>query len=764
MTAVDDPGADDIKFARAREETTIAAHADGVPIEIATLGDDFNNTDDALTVTGAVTTYPDITFVVNSYIRIDDEVLKVTVVTADVTFARGQVGTTNVAHADGAAIEIVTTAGAAGPNVVVGNVTAGLLLINGNILAGRAGIGTDRRLRARKHLDEAFALDNEVGSWTEIGMVDLAGVTITNNAMGEGISLRLQEILKNLFDIQNYGKVEVGAVTVGMVTIEGNVLDGPQAGEDGYLDAGEILEQAFDIYDYYSNSTTIADIDVVGVSVSDNDIGAGGYLSAERIGEDLLELYTDGGSITLADVHVGPIAIDNNTVGGDLWAYNVLRYATEIKDNAGGGGGPATINVAQGVGESITFESVSVTGNQVTDGDLDACCIFQNALQIGESGGTVNLGPVVLGPVDLVGNTVARTDIGTEFYYFYAYSIFEDAAYTTNEPSGGVDSVTLGPVDINGNTLTSSRASPTAGDVGNFDICCIASGVGDGFDTPDFNGPVTLLDITFEGNTVMYGFSNSSVVSAGNLVDNDNPNVSYGDVYITLNNIQNNTGDGLKVGTNNADSALTIWVTRNTIANNSGYGVIANAPEDNIEVHHNNIYCNRGNCALVQAEDTSNQTAEWDGTDPFLGTNFGNYWGTEFYANAALLTVAITDSDGDGIGDTGGPEGDSAAPIDPPTASWDVFDDLPVMEFMLFPFELVFTQVGGAEVSELLSPQPVVEVRDAAGNLVVTDNLTQVQLSVTGGGAVLTCDVNPVTAVAGVAVFSGCSIDATGTQ
>ena len=380
----------------------------------------------------------------------------------------------------------------------------------------------------------------------------------------------------------------------------------------------------------------------------------------------------------------------------------------------------------------------------MTDGDLDVAYIFRNALEV-EGNGTVNLGPVVLGPVDIVGNTV--TSDGTkDIYNFYAQEIFYMAAYTGNgEPDGSVESVTLGPVNISGNTLTSNAASPAAGDVGRFDLDRIAGDVGDGFDTPDFNGPVTLLDITFDGNTVMYGSNTSPVVSAGNLADNDNPNVSYGDVYITLNNIQNNTGDGLKVGTNNADSALTIWVTRNNIANNSGYGVRADAPAGNIEVHHNNIYCNRGNCAFVQAFDETGRIAEWDGTGPFLGTNFGNYWGTEFYADA------------------GGPEGDGAAPIDPPTASWDVFDDLPVMEFMIFPFELAFTQVGGAQVDALLSPQPVVEVRDVEGNLLVTDNLTQVQLSVTGGGAVLTCDVNPVTAVAGVAVFSGCSIDATGT-
>ena len=365
----------DVTFDRGEEATTTAAHADGVAIYIATEGGDFNNTDDALTVTGAVATYPDITFVAGTtFIRIDAEVLKVTTVTADVTFARGQVGTTNVAHPDGAAIEIVTTAGAAGPNVEIGNVTAGLLLIDGNTLAGRAGID-DRYLRADEVLDEALELDNEAGNWTQIGTVDLAGVTITNNDMGEGIELDVDNILRNFFDIENYGKVEVGDVTVGMVTIEDNVLEGPQGTSGGDLEADEILggdDTAFEIRDFSDGAggTTVGDVDLAGVSVSRNDIGAGGELDAQYISQRLLDLEAGrsccdaaSGSITVGDFHMGPIAIDNNTIGGDLRAMNILKDAVDLYDFYPNGNG-GTVEVAMGASQSITYDGVSVSGNQ----------------------------------------------------------------------------------------------------------------------------------------------------------------------------------------------------------------------------------------------------------------------------------------------------------------------------------------------------------------------------------------------------------------
>lgn len=64
--------------------------------------DDFNSTDDPLTVVDAVLTYSHITFAVGKLIAIEGEILRVSVKDGnDVTFLRGQSGTTAAAHADG---------------------------------------------------------------------------------------------------------------------------------------------------------------------------------------------------------------------------------------------------------------------------------------------------------------------------------------------------------------------------------------------------------------------------------------------------------------------------------------------------------------------------------------------------------------------------------------------------------------------------------------------------------------------------------------
>jgi hypothetical protein len=59
--------------------------------------------------------------------------------------------------------------------------------------------------------------------------------------------------------------------------------------------------------------------------------------------------------------------------------------------------------------------------------------------------------------------------------------------------------------------------------------------------------------------------------------------------------------------------------------------------------------------------------------------------------------------------------------------------------------------------------QPVVVVRDAVGNTVTTSTAPVTLSITTPAGAVLTCASNPKSAVAGVATFTGCNVDRTGT-
>jgi hypothetical protein len=66
----------------------------------------------------------------------------------------------------------------------------------------------------------------------------------------------------------------------------------------------------------------------------------------------------------------------------------------------------------------------------------------------------------------------------------------------------------------------------------------------------------------------------------------------------------------------------------------------------------------------------------------------------------------------------------------------------------------------------IFAQQPVIQIQDAAGAVVTTDNTTSVRLDITTGtgtaGAILTCTSNPITAVNGVATFSNCRIDRAG--
>lgn len=81
---------------------------------------------------------------------------------------------------------------------------------------------------------------------------------------------------------------------------------------------------------------------------------------------------------------------------------------------------------------------------------------------------------------------------------------------------------------------------------------------------------------------------------------------------------------------------------------------------------------------------------------------------------------------------------------------------------------MVFTtEPGNGVLAGALSPQPVVTLEDVYGNTAVNDT-SPVTLSITSGtggsGATLSCAANPVTPLSGVASFSGCTINAPGTN
>lgn len=77
----------------------------------------------------------------------------------------------------------------------------------------------------------------------------------------------------------------------------------------------------------------------------------------------------------------------------------------------------------------------------------------------------------------------------------------------------------------------------------------------------------------------------------------------------------------------------------------------------------------------------------------------------------------------------------------------------------------IVQQPGGAAPGVAFTQQPVIEVRDAAGVLVATDNATQVTVSITvgtGDASAVLSGTATVTAVNGVVTFAGLSIDLAG--
>ena len=105
----------DVTVARGTLSTSAASHAAAAPITLigfpaataSTIneGATFTDSDTTLTVTSATT----LAAGTNSYIRIDNEILRVTGVAGnDLTVSRAQLGTTAAAHTDGSAVTLQT--------------------------------------------------------------------------------------------------------------------------------------------------------------------------------------------------------------------------------------------------------------------------------------------------------------------------------------------------------------------------------------------------------------------------------------------------------------------------------------------------------------------------------------------------------------------------------------------------------------------------------------------------------------------------------
>ena len=108
---------------------TVTIGADVYEVEIVntdttddTAGATWNNTTDPLSIVEA--TYPNVPTGVGSLIRVENEIMRVTATGANLTLARGQSGTTTVAHAD--ALDIYEGNGIAGGSTIAVGLVATL--------------------------------------------------------------------------------------------------------------------------------------------------------------------------------------------------------------------------------------------------------------------------------------------------------------------------------------------------------------------------------------------------------------------------------------------------------------------------------------------------------------------------------------------------------------------------------------------------------------------------------------------------------------
>lgn len=78
--------------------------------------------------------------------------------------------------------------------------------------------------------------------------------------------------------------------------------------------------------------------------------------------------------------------------------------------------------------------------------------------------------------------------------------------------------------------------------------------------------------------------------------------------------------------------------------------------------------------------------------------------------------------------------------------------------------KVVFTTSPASAAHGVAFPtQPVVQIQDAAGNLVSTSASVQLTITAPTGGAILFCTANPIPTSGGVGTFGGCRIDRAGT-
>jgi hypothetical protein len=148
---------------------------------------------------------------------------------------------------------------------------------------------------------------------------------------------------------------------------------------------------------------------------------------------------------------------------------------------------------------------------------------------------------------------------------------------------------------------------------------------------------------------------------------------------------------------------------------------------------------------------TGGSGGSYNGDTGQNGNSGGNADGNSF-GNGGGATNGFSNNGGNGGGyGNNGSRGNSGQVILTYTA-------------VIVPTKVVFTtQPGGGAHGAVWSTQPVVKLEDDSGNIATTySNAVTLALSNNPGSGTLTVTTNPLSASAGVASFSGCSINAVG--
>ena len=281
--------------------------------------------------------------------------------------------------------------------VTVDGFTVGNVSINGN---------TVDQLDAM-HLLEYFVAVNEADSdanvdlsFTSLNTISLGDVSLNNNRSEDPDADYLLRKAGYVATSCCDATVKRGDIQIGLVTLNDNTLVTNCDHCD--LDARNAFRLAAGTGGTIFGATvTLGDFTIAGMQVNGNTVSNAdneGDIHLENMFQDFAEFDAEGSStITVGSITFGPLEVNGNTVFDDIDGDSIFKKAFDLDADSGAN---TTVDLATGVGESISFSGFSFDGNNLRDGgDLDLRDAFERFFDIdtSDSDSAVRVGPVSVG-------------------------------------------------------------------------------------------------------------------------------------------------------------------------------------------------------------------------------------------------------------------------------------------------------------------------------------------------------------------------------